>query len=198
MRIAGRRIALLGFLLLSICFFLPQVEGCHEPAVPSEIVRDDGAISLLSLFAPFVFGLLGLGVYLIMNVARRAGIERVVGAAWCVLCGVFLLAVSVESFRIWAGSSGPLEGQVAMAGVFLTLALVLTIALRARVFRRLALCTLCCSTASLAYFIWWIVQAWGDLYYGIWLSATSCVLITAGALLDVLAPPPELVPSVDL
>lgn len=200
MRIAGRRIALLGFLLLSIGFFLPQVEGCHEPIVPARDVRNGNPILLLTLFAPFVFGFLGLVAYTVITLWRRIRIERVVAKGWCGMCAVFVAAVSVECVRelAAANSSGWATGGLATGGVFLTLGVVLLAAFRVRPFRRVGMCTLPCAACSLAFFGFWIMACSDGLRCGIWLSAGGSALIVSGALLDALAPPPKFVPSSEL
>ena len=191
----SRRVSLAGFVLLCVCFFLPQVRGCGEDVVPFiTVVTPDstytdyhGAKFLVLWGLPFIFAFAGIVFFVLrwrLKSSRAA--RRVTGAA-CIFSALIL----VHASWLMAMTSGVptelgIEELLSLAAAYVLLAMCVAslLLLRRRWSAvRMPLCFLFGALASLVYFIYWVRA---NPLFGLWFSMLACILIIVGSVLEVL------------
>ena len=205
----GRRMSFSGFVLLVVCFFLPQVQSCNKDYVPaSEVINNvsdepGGALLLLlTLLLPFTVAFLASIIYVVRPALRSARARR---AMTMTLCWMALLVMVVGSVALTIsfaleernGSSDPAMASgmktediicVVCLSVMLAAAIVALIAvIRARQHLKATVAIACLGVAFAAYFL--MMALTGEPLYGIWVSITACGLIAVGGLWEALAAP---------
>ena len=203
----GRKVSFFGFVLLVVCFFLPQVESCSKSFVPASEVFGDSAdgpgksvFMLLTLLLPFTVAFLASIIYVVRPALRSARARR---AMTMTLCWMALLVMVVGSVALTIsfaleernGSSDPAMASgmktediicVVCLSVMLAAAIVALIAvIRARQHLKATVAIACLGVAFAAYFL--MMALTGEPLYGIWVSITACGLIAVGGLWEALA-----------
>ena len=205
----GRHISFSGFVLLCVCFFLPQVQSCTTPFVPASKVFSEGSdqpraalIMLVTLLLPFTVAFLASVIYLLRPALRSAKARRTLTAGLRKLALLVLLIGSIGLaifFNIDDGyhSDDPaiesrMHADEAITMVCLSVMLVvavvaLIVAMRARPSLMAPVTIGCLGVCFAAYFL--MMSLTGDPLYGIWVSVTASGLIAIGGLWEALAAP---------
>ena len=205
----GRKISFSGFVLLFICFFLPQVESCNEAFVPASEVFGKGSdepgaalLLLLTLLLPFTVAFLGSIIYLLRPALRspKARQALTTGLRWMallvLLIGSLGLAISFSVEDRSHSDDPAIESQMrtdetismVCLSVMLVVAIVALVAtIRARQQFKEPVTIGCLGVCFAAYFL--MLALTGQPLYGIWVSITASGLIAVGGLWEALAAP---------
>ena len=179
-----------GGAVLASAFFMPAVEGCGDPVIPSEMVWSELRSSSLSLedlgsmfllfIAAYLFGLICF-IIALRSRSYRVQTERLLGISIPFIFGtvVLLLGCAILIDVIWHSTSWDTFGAI-LAIITLLSIMYFVRSLRMGVGGLLGLrwyASLCC----MLWFGFWVVMGWIDeetVYYGLWLSllGSACIL----------------------
>ena len=207
----GRRMSFSGFVLLVVCFFLPQVQSCNKDYVPaSEVINNvsdepGGALLLLlTLLLPFTVAFLASIIYVLRLALRSAEARRALTTGLCwmailvLVVGSVLLAISFGVEERSHSDDPATEAQlrtdeiisVVCLAVMLVVAVVaLVLVFRARPPLKAPATIGCLGVCFAAYFL--MLALTGDPLYGIWVSIAASGLIAIGGVWEALAAPPS-------
>lgn len=202
----GRGISFVGFALLFVCFFLPQIKACNlVTLVPAERAFDGGVANplldrLATVFLPFTLSLLVIILCLIRQALRSAKGRRFLTALLGLLALLTMIGGSLgltahcidDNWARWTDPENPFEWTdedtayaIFLPAMFFFTALAVVIARRARRSVRSP-----AAVGFLGVFFALYFLLFACLYqplYGIWVSITASGIIAVGGLSEAIA-----------
>jgi len=180
-----RSVSFLGFLLLAVAAFLPQVKGCNTPIIPvHEVFEKNGGlfsqIAWEALFLPFLVAFPLIIIYILHSLIRRPHGRAVLTS---IACSLLALAIGYGCFFAARNNlSAPLNFWQVLATMLAAGAVIaLLAALRPGKPRSFPRCLVAVGICSLTYFLFWPCEAGiKGIYYGLWVSVAGSVLIAIG------------------
>ncbi|HDZ20278.1 hypothetical protein LCGC14_0205150 [marine sediment metagenome] len=197
----GRRISFTGLLLLCVCFFLPQAEGCDSDFIPVDEIIVSGPQDqpqmdigvLFTAFLPFTFAFIMAPLYVIRQLVRFGSTRRAMSVLALVLCLLTMLWAAGYTTALFAPDvySAYLDPEVTdfwttgriIDGLVCSVLLLgaiscLLVAWLATPAAKAPLAMFSFGVGAGVYFAAAISRT--DARYGLWLSITASILIAIG------------------
>jgi len=173
----------IGGLVVAVSCFLPAVKGCNSPVFPAVEVYDaiGGRKSLNDLcWATWVLVPYAVGLHLLISTVRRRRTERVCSvprdSVTPILLGVWVasfVGLLIDDFSDWGSFAFWTQPTLMSCGASALFAcFYLTCGMARREVWPLCI-RWCALLLMLIWFGLWIVFAFKDTYYGIWLSTAG-------------------------